>query len=89
HNTNNGERYRQELLESFINQLDDEELQFGYLHQDGCTAHRVGTTLAYLQQFYDHRIISLSLHPAFRFRSSDLTPLDFAIFGYLKDNLII
>jgi hypothetical protein len=30
------------FLESFINQLDDEELQYGYFQQDGATARTAG-----------------------------------------------
>jgi hypothetical protein len=30
HDTINGTRYREQILEVFMNQLDDEELQFGY-----------------------------------------------------------
>ncbi|KAJ3655909.1 hypothetical protein Zmor_015017 [Zophobas morio] len=82
-----GERYRQQILEPFIQQLDDEELQLGYFQQDGATAHTARATLEYLQQHYDDRVISLGVQHAFPPRSPDLTPLDFSIFGYLKDKV--
>jgi hypothetical protein len=44
--------------------------------------------LAYLQ-FCGNRVISLELNPQFPPYSPDLTPLDFSIFGYLKDQVPI
>jgi NADH:ubiquinone oxidoreductase subunit len=40
HETINATRYREQILEIFINQLDDEELQNGYFQHDGATAHK-------------------------------------------------
>jgi hypothetical protein len=85
--TINGQRYREQILEPFINELDDEEVQTGYFQHDGATAHTARETLNYLQEFYDDRIISRNLHPAWPPRSPDLTPLDFSIFGYLKNSV--
>ncbi|RZC35148.1 DDE 3 domain containing protein, partial [Asbolus verrucosus] len=82
-----GERYRQEFLDPFIHQLDDEELHVGYFQQDGATAHTAGLTLEYLREFYDNRLISLGSDQEFPPRSPDLTPLDFSVFGYIKDQV--
>jgi hypothetical protein len=71
---------------SFYDQLNDEELQFGYFQQDGATTHTTRANLAYLEGFYVDRIISRGLNPEWP-RSPDLTPFDFSIFGWLKDNL--
>lgn len=87
HDTINGERYKRIMLEPFINQLDDEEIQLGYFQQDGATAHTTSANLSYLQEFYDNRVISRGLEPSFPTRSPDLTPLDFSIFAYLKDEV--
>ncbi|KAJ3646271.1 hypothetical protein Zmor_023865 [Zophobas morio] len=38
----NAARYRDEILSVFLNQLDDEELVYGYFQQDGATAHTTG-----------------------------------------------
>jgi hypothetical protein len=43
--------------------------------------------LAYLEGFCADRIISRGLNPEWPPRSPDLTPLDFSIFGWLKDNV--
>lgn len=85
--TINGVRYREQILEVFINQLDDEEQQFGYFQHDGATAHTTRENIAYLQQFYGDRLISQNVNPEWPARSPDLTPLDFSIFGWLKDNV--
>ncbi|KAJ3655908.1 hypothetical protein Zmor_015016 [Zophobas morio] len=39
----NTAKYRDEILSVFLNQLDDEELVYGYFQQDG--AHTTGATL--------------------------------------------
>jgi hypothetical protein len=87
--TINGQRYREQILVPFINELDDEEVQTGYF-QHGATAHTARETLNYyyIQEFYDDRIISRNLHLAWPPRSPDLTPLDFSIFGYLKNSVL-
>ncbi|KAJ3665544.1 hypothetical protein Zmor_001035 [Zophobas morio] len=43
--------------------------------------------LRYLQEFYGDRIISQNLNPEWPARSPDLTPLDYSIFGWMKDNI--
>jgi hypothetical protein len=78
HENINATEDREQILEIFINQLDDEELQNGYFQHDGATAHTTPDNLLYLQQFYGNRIISNRLN---------LTPLDFCIFGHLKDEV--
>jgi hypothetical protein len=37
--TINEQRYREQILEPFINELDAEEVQTGYFQHDGATAH--------------------------------------------------
>jgi hypothetical protein len=46
----------EQILEVFINQLDDEEQQFGYLQHDGATAQTTKANTAYLQQFSDDHL---------------------------------
>lgn len=78
------ERYRNNIVDVFLNQLHDDELNYGYFQQDGATAHTARETIAYLQQFYDNRIISKDLWPP---RSPDLTPLDYFLFPHLKNTI--
>lgn len=75
------ERYRNELLQPFINELHDDELTEGYFQQDNAPAHKSRETIAFLEQFFDTRIIN------FPPRSPDLTILDYFIFPYLKNTI--
>jgi hypothetical protein len=42
--------------------------------------------LAFLHKIFGNRIISRFTNHPFPARSPDITPCDFSIFGYLKDN---
>lgn len=79
----NGERYRA-ILQEALETMHDDELQLGYFQQDGAPAHTAVQTLRYLHDYYDDRVISRGLWPA---RSPDLTPLDFYLFGRIKNNI--
>ena len=52
--------------------------------QDGATAHTVKSTMQFLRNFFDDRIISRDLWPR---RSPDLSPPDFYLWDFLKDNV--
>jgi hypothetical protein len=82
--TVNSERYINNILEPFVNELDDQELQYGHFQQDSATAHTAFNTMRYLRQFFGERIISRGRWPS---RSPDLTPLDFFLFGHLKNKV--
>ena len=45
HDTFNAARYREQVLDVFIQQLHDDELAGGYFQQDGTTAHTAFATL--------------------------------------------
>jgi hypothetical protein len=70
-----------ELFREFVNQLDDQELTFGYYQQDGATKQTSGVSMAEVESFFPDRVISRELWPS---RSPDLTPPDFFLWGYLK-----
>jgi hypothetical protein len=57
--------HREQILEIFITQLDDVELQNGCFQHDDATAHTTQDNLLYLQQFYGNRIIINRLNPEF------------------------
>lgn len=82
--TINAERYRTQILQPFINQLHDDELQRGYFQQDGAPPHVARATLEFLDEYFGERLISKDRWPS---RSPDLTPLDFYLFGYLKTKI--
>jgi hypothetical protein len=82
--TVNSERYIQYMLQPFLNQLTDQERQIGYFQQDSARTHTARATMRYLYQNFGDRVISEGVWPS---RSPDLTPLDFSLFGFLKDNV--
>jgi len=70
-----------EIFNTFVNQLDDEELSTGYFQQDGATSHTSHASMAEIQSFFGDRIISKGLWPP---HLPDLTPPDYFLCGYLK-----
>lgn len=82
--TINAERYRQNILNPFIAALHPLEMQRGYFQQDGATAHTAAATLQYLEEHFPQRVISRGRWPP---RSPDLSPLDFYLFGSLKNRI--
>jgi len=70
-----------EIFNTFVNQLDNEELSVGYFQQDGATSHAPDTSMAEIQSFFGDRVISKGLWPP---RSPNLTPPDYFLWGYLK-----
>lgn len=77
------QRYQQ-ILELFIGELQANELQTGYFQHDNAPAHTARQTCQYLQQFFAERVVGAQRWPP---RSPDLTPLDYFMFGYLKNRI--
>jgi len=50
-----------EIFNTFVNQLDDEELSIGYFQQDGATSHTSHGSMAEIQSFFGDRVISKGL----------------------------
>ena len=71
----------QRNLNTFVNQLDDEELSIGYFQQDGATSYTSHASMAEIQSFFGDRVISKGLRLP---RSPDLTPPRYFLWGYLK-----
>jgi len=70
-----------EIFNTFVNQLDDEELSTGYFQQDGATSHTSHASMAEIQSFFGDHIILKGLWPLC---SPDLMPPDYFLWGYLK-----
>ena len=68
-----------EILNTFVNQLDNDELSIGYFQQDGATSH---TSMPEIQSFFGNCFISKGLWPPC---PPNLTPPDNSLWGYLKD----
>ena len=82
--TINSERYRKNVLEPFVAQLSEREIEHAWFQQDGATAHTAVKSLEFLDGIFANRVISRGIWPA---RSPDLTPLDYYLWGELKGNV--
>lgn len=85
--TVNGERYRQMLNNFLWPRLEDMDLNNLYFQQDGATCHTARETLNLLQEKFPGRVISRNGDVDWPARSCDLTPLDFFLWGFLKDQV--
>jgi len=69
------------IFNTFVNQLDDEELSIQYFLQDGATSHTSHASMVKIQSFFSDCVISKRLWPLCL---PDLTPPDYFLWGYLK-----
>jgi hypothetical protein len=76
----NSDRFVNDILNQFFNQLTAEERQHGYFQQDNATAHTANATMVAIREVFEDRIISRELWPP---KSSDLSFCKF----YLQRNL--
>lgn len=87
----NGERYLHLLQNSIQNELDELPLEqlrkIQWFQQDGAPAHNTRIVTEYLQQQFPGRWIGTNGPVLWPARSPDLTPLDFFLWGYLKDKV--
>lgn len=83
--TVNGERYRAmitDFLWPIIDQMDVEDIWF---QQDGAPCHTSNATIDLLREKFGERVISRRAEVAWPPRSCDLTPLDYYLWGAVKD----
>jgi hypothetical protein len=76
------ERY-QELIMNFISLLEVDE-QDCWFQQDGATAHTENPTMQLMSEFFSRSIISRNFCPH---RSPDLSPPDYYLWEFLKENV--
>jgi len=69
------------MFNTFVNQMDDEELSIGHFQQDGPTSHTSHASMAEIQSFFGDSVISKGLWPP---RLPYLTPPDYFLWRYLK-----
>uniref|UniRef100_A0A0K0EGX0 DDE_3 domain-containing protein n=1 Tax=Strongyloides stercoralis TaxID=6248 RepID=A0A0K0EGX0_STRER len=83
--TINGNRYR-EMIETFLipEVQGKERLRF---QQDGAPPHQAKETIELLKTVFGNRIISQNCDFKWPARSPDLTPMNFFLWGYLKDRV--
>ena len=58
-----------------------------WFQQDGATPHTANLSLTWLDQKFPNRLISRKREPEWAPHSPDLNPLDFYLWGYLKDRV--
>ena len=51
----NAERYRDEILFDFIDQLDEKEMEHAWFQQDGAPAHTAHDTMTFLEKHFPGR----------------------------------
>lgn len=85
--TVNGLRYRTMINDFLWPELDDIDVDDVYFQQDGATCHTSNDTIALLREKFPGRVISRRGDRNWPPRSCDLTPLDFFLWGYMKDKV--
>ena len=85
-----GERYVEfmtEIMNNFLDELDLISRQNLHFQQDGAPAHNYGGTYQLLNTLFNDQWIGTNGPIHWPPRSPDLTPLDFFLWGYLKNLL--
>ncbi|GFW68873.1 putative transposable element [Trichonephila clavipes] len=82
--TVNGDRYRAMITKFFIPELNNHDVQELWFQQDGATCHTARATIDLLKDTFGDRLISRFGPVNWPPRSSDLTPLDYFLWGYVK-----
>ena len=80
--TANGERYREMTSHFFLPKMQELDLYDMWFQQDGAICHTARVTMDLLSGEFGEHFISRS-GP----RSCDLTPLDYFLWGYVKDHV--
>ena len=71
-------------MHHFLRGVDLSQIWF---QQDGATCHTAGATLRWLQSVFNDRLISKKCDVEWGPRSPDMNPLDFFLWGFLKDRV--
>ena len=83
--TVNGERYRAMLNEFLFPKIEEDDMDDIWFQQDGATCHTANVTIDLLRTVFENRIISRNSDVNWPPRSCDLTPLDYFLWGAVKD----
>ena len=83
----NGLRNRTMIIKLLWPKLEDMDVGDVYFQQDGATCHTSGETIGLLGEKFPGRVISRNGDYNWPPRSCDLTPLDFFLWGYVKDKI--
>jgi len=83
--TVNGDRYRAMLNEFLFTKFEEEDTNDIWFQQDGAPCHTVNVTIDLLRTVFENRIISRNADVNWPPHSCDLTPLDYFLWGAVKD----
>lgn len=87
--TVNGDRYRDMLTNFAISEIIDLNVPDMWIQQDGAKPHTMRATIELLREDFGERIISGGTDCIWPPRSCDLTPLDYFLWGYVKDRVYV
>ena len=87
--TVNGIRYREMITNFLWPEIEDMDLDDMWFQQDDATCHTDNETMALLRKKFNGRIISCRGDANWPPRSCDFTPLDFFLWGYLKEKVYV
>ncbi|GFS84479.1 putative DD41D transposase [Trichonephila clavipes] len=82
--TVNGDRYRAMIINFFIPELNNHDVQELWFQQDGATCHTARVTIDLLKDTFGDRLISRFGPVNWPPRSCESTPLDYFLWGYVK-----
>ncbi|GFW72216.1 putative DD41D transposase [Trichonephila clavipes] len=82
--TVNGDRYRALIINFFIPELNNHDVQELWFQQDGATCHTARATINLLKDTFGDRLVSRFGPVNWPPRSCDLTPLDYFLWSYVK-----
>ena len=83
--TVNGNRYRAMLNEFLFTKIEEEDICNIWFQQNSATCHAAEATLDILRPVAEDRIISCRADVVWPPRSCDLTPLEYYLWGAVKD----
>ena len=83
--TVNDDRYRAMLYEFLFTKIEEEYIGNIWFQQDAPTCHTVKATIDVLQPVFEDCIISSRADVVWTPRSCNLTPLDYCLWGAVKD----
>ena len=81
----NGDHYRAMWNEFLFTKIEEEDIGNIWFQQDGATCHTFEATLDVLRPVFEYRIISRRADVVCSPQSCNLTPLDYYLWGTVKD----
>ena len=83
--TVNSERYSAMLNEFLFQKIEEDDMDDIWFYQDGATCHTANVTIDLLRTVFENRIISRNSDVNWPPWSCDLIPLDYFLWGAVKD----